>query len=43
LSISYGIAEFDPVKMFAIEDLIQSAERNLYRAKQERKENRQDP
>ncbi|MFH1765541.1 MAG: diguanylate cyclase [Gemmatimonadota bacterium] len=42
LSISYGIAEFDPVKMFEIEDLIQTADRNLYRAKQERRENRQD-
>ncbi|MCJ7627734.1 MAG: GGDEF domain-containing protein, partial [Longimicrobiales bacterium] len=43
LSISYGIAEFDPVKMFEIEDLIQSADRNLYRAKQELRENRQEP
>jgi diguanylate cyclase (GGDEF)-like protein len=36
LSISYGIAEFDPVQMFEVEDLVQAADRDLYRAKHER-------
>jgi len=32
--VSYGIAEFDPVKMFEVEDLVREADRDLYRAKQ---------
>lgn len=40
LTISYGMAEFDPVRMFEIEDLIQEADAELYRAKQERKAGR---
>jgi diguanylate cyclase (GGDEF)-like protein len=42
LTVCYGVSEFDPVKMFEIEDLIQEADRNLYRAKQARHENRGD-
>jgi len=34
ISVSYGIAEFDPVKMFEVEDLVREADRDLYRAKQ---------
>jgi diguanylate cyclase (GGDEF)-like protein len=37
LRISYGIAEFDPVEMFEVEDLVQAADRDLYRAKHERR------
>jgi diguanylate cyclase (GGDEF)-like protein len=36
VTVSYGIAEFDPVKMFEVEDLIQEADRDLYRAKEAR-------
>lgn len=36
LTVSYGIAEFDPIKMFEVEDLIQEADRDLYRIKQAR-------
>jgi diguanylate cyclase (GGDEF)-like protein len=36
LSVSYGIAEFDPIKMFEVEDLIREADRDLYQAKQAR-------
>ena len=43
LTFSYGIAEFDPVEMFEIEDLVQAADRDLYRAKQERKGIRESP
>ncbi len=43
LTVSYGLAEFDPVKMFEIEDLVQAADRDLYRAKQERGEKREIP
>jgi len=43
LTISYGIAQFDPVKMFEIEDLIQKADRELYRAKQARKKAQENP
>ncbi|MBT8396181.1 MAG: GGDEF domain-containing protein [Gemmatimonadetes bacterium] len=40
VTISFGIAEFDPVKMFEVEDLVEEADRDLYRAKQARgKEN----
>jgi diguanylate cyclase (GGDEF)-like protein len=42
LTVSYGLAEFDPVTMFEIEDLIQEADRNLYRAKHERNKNPED-
>lgn len=37
LTVSYGIAEFDPVKMFEVEDLVAEADRNLYRAKEQRR------
>ncbi len=40
LTISYGIAEFDPIKMFEVEDLIREADTNLYRVKQARREGR---
>jgi diguanylate cyclase (GGDEF)-like protein len=36
LTVSYGIAEFDPIKMFEVEDLVQAADRDLYRAKEAR-------
>jgi len=36
LTISYGMAEFDPIKMFEIEDLVAAADRDLYRAKEAR-------
>jgi len=36
LTVSYGIAEFDPIKMFEVEDLIQEADEDLYRAKEAR-------
>jgi len=36
VTISFGIAEFDPVKMFEVEDLVEEADRDLYRAKQAR-------
>ncbi len=38
VTISYGIAEFDPVKMFEVEDLVEEADRDLYRAKKARGE-----
>ena len=41
VTISYGIAEFDPVKMFEVEDLVEEADRDLYRAKQARGEKKQ--
>lgn len=37
LSVSYGIAQFDPVRMFEIEDLVEEADKNLYRAKEARR------
>jgi len=37
LSVSYGIAQFDPIKMFEVEDLVAEADRDLYRAKDTRK------
>lgn len=36
LTVSFGIAEFDPIKMFEVEDLVQEADRDLYQAKQNR-------
>jgi diguanylate cyclase (GGDEF)-like protein len=36
LTVSYGIAEFDPIKMFEVEDLVQAADQDLYRAKEAR-------
>jgi diguanylate cyclase (GGDEF)-like protein len=36
VTVSYGIAEFDPIKMFEVEDLVQEADRDLYRAKEAR-------
>ena len=36
VTISYGIAEFDPVKMFEVEDLVEEADRDLYRVKKAR-------
>jgi diguanylate cyclase (GGDEF)-like protein len=36
VTISYGIGEFDPIRMFEIEDLIRAADRDLYRSKTER-------
>ncbi len=41
VTISYGIAEFDPVKMFEVEDLVEEADRDLYRAKQARGKDKQ--
>ena len=42
LTVSYGIAEFDPIKMFEVEDLIREADTNLYRVKKARREGRDD-
>jgi len=36
LTVSYGIAEFDPVRMFETEDLVEEADRDLYQAKENR-------
>jgi diguanylate cyclase (GGDEF)-like protein len=36
LSVSFGIAEFDPVRMFEVEDLVQEADQDLYQAKENR-------
>lgn len=33
LTVSFGLAEFDPVHMFEVEDLIQAADEDLYRSK----------
>ena len=40
LTVSYGMAEFDPIKMFEIEDLVEAADRDLYRAKEARGKSR---
>jgi diguanylate cyclase (GGDEF)-like protein len=42
VTASFGIAEFDPVKMFEVEDLIEEADRNLYQAKEAREGSRDD-
>jgi diguanylate cyclase (GGDEF)-like protein len=36
VTVSFGIAEFDPVRMFEVEDLVEEADRDLYKAKQAR-------
>jgi diguanylate cyclase (GGDEF)-like protein len=36
LTVSFGISEFDPIKMFEVEDLVREADRDLYQAKQNR-------
>lgn len=38
VSVSVGLGEFDPVRMFEVEDLIRAADQDLYRAKLRREQ-----
>jgi diguanylate cyclase (GGDEF)-like protein len=42
LTVSYGVAEFDPIKMFEVEDLVLAADRDLYRVKNAREPQGED-